>query len=53
MKKLIEHSGFTVARAKVQANRLIALAAVDPSQEAARDAKNAQKLLESIKRLGL
>lgn len=52
-KKLIESPGFTVLRLKVQANRLIAHDAVNPSPEAARDAKNAERILESIERLGL
>lgn len=53
VQSLIKGSGFTIPRLKVEANRLIAHAVSNPSPEAARDAKNAERILESIERLGL
>ena len=53
MKKLIKHPDFTIARMKVQANRLVANADEHAPENVRKDAKNADELLKLMQRLGL
>lgn len=49
IRRVISSPDFTIGRLVVQANRVIA--SPETSEEAARDAKNAQALLDQINRL--